>query len=219
MLGFLARGDLVLRGLILLGSAFYVTYYYVVADTPLWEAIVGSLAIIAANIYSSIRIIRERSTWGMSAEGLKTFYAFNTLRPGQFRRLMKYAKTRRFDSDTPLFQQNELLKKVYFIQHGVALIERDGRVSEIGQGDFIGELAFVRSTTTSAGVTATAGAVLLEFDSQELKSLMEASPSFSNAIVALFNRNMAEKLSVSWPDDAALASRQQDNVLSFSNNN
>lgn len=210
VLGFLARGDLVLRGLILLGSGFYVVYYYSVTDQPLWEAIIGTGAIIVANIYSTVRIIRERSTWGMSAEGLKTYYAFNTLRPGQFRRLMRFADKRTFDKDTPLFERGALLDKVYFIQQGVALIERDERVSEIGTGDFIGELAFVRSTTASASVTVTAGAVLLEFDSAELKRQMASSDSLSNAIVALFNQDMAAKLAVSWPDEETLVSREKD---------
>ena len=125
-----------------------------------------------------------------------------------------------FDRNTLTFnpgwdQQGELLNSVYYIQQGVARIERDGRLSEVGAGDFIGELAFVRSTTASAGVTVMAGAVLLEFDSQKIKSLMASSSSFSNAILALFNRDMAAKLSVSWPDEAALASRQKDKIINL----
>lgn len=205
VLGFLVRGELMLRALILAGSGFYIIYYYTVADVPLWEAIFGTVAIIAANIYSSIRIIKERSTVGMNQEHLQTYQAFNTLRPGEFRRLMKHSTKRIYDQDTVLFERGAELDKLYFIQDGIVCIERDGRQSEIGAGDFIGELAFVRGTPTSASVMAKKYAVLLEFNSVDVQQLMNKSSSMSNAIIALFNRDMATKLAVSWPDKSEAA--------------
>lgn len=55
--GFAIGGRVLLRGLTLLGTGFYVAYYAVVADAPLWDAILASLAIGAANL---IGLLRER---------------------------------------------------------------------------------------------------------------------------------------------------------------
>lgn len=211
VLGFLAHGDLVLRALILLGSTFYILYYYLVADAPLWEAIIGTFAIILANIYSAVRILRERSTWGMSAEGIRTYTAFNTLKPGEFRQLMRFVKTLSFDQDTPLFEQGDRITKIYFIQSGVVQIKRGGRISEMGSGNFIGELAFLRHTTASAGVSVKKGAVLLELKCEDIQFLM-TKPSFSNAILKLFNRHLAARLSVSWPDHETIEEPERDRI-------
>ena len=51
VLGFLARDEIWLRGLILIGTAFYLIYYYYAADTPLWDAIFASGVLGLANIY------------------------------------------------------------------------------------------------------------------------------------------------------------------------
>lgn len=113
VLGFLTRDELILRALVLAGTFFYVLYYYTVADAPLWEAITGSLAIAAANIYSCFVIIRERSTFGMSDEMLDLYSRFNTLTPGHFRKVMKGSTWWKATEDTPLLTEGDAVEKLF----------------------------------------------------------------------------------------------------------
>ena len=89
VLGFLVRDELWLRGLILIGSGFYILYYYYASATPLWDAIFASAVIGLVNISMMVVIVRERSTIGMNAEMLLLYESFPTLSPGQFRRIIR----------------------------------------------------------------------------------------------------------------------------------
>ncbi|MEM7718025.1 MAG: cyclic nucleotide-binding domain-containing protein [Pseudomonadota bacterium] len=198
--GFLTRDELLLRAQILIGSSFYILYYLFVADAPLWEAILASVAIALANVYSSIIIIRERSTIGMNASELDLYRRFDTLRPGHFRRIMKQAEWKKITAETVLLQQGGPVDKLYFIQSGSVELRRGDKRSTLGRGHFLGELAFLQDTTASATVTAQVGSEVIVWDQSNLKAIMDRSPTISNAIIALFNKDLAIKLAVSWPD-------------------
>ncbi|MEM8554939.1 MAG: cyclic nucleotide-binding domain-containing protein [Pseudomonadota bacterium] len=200
VLGFLAKDSLVLRGLVLVGTFFYVVYYGTVVDEPLWEAIVGSCAIMAANIYSAIRIIRERSTVGMSQDQLELFAVFNTMNPGNFRRIMSDARVLKVTEDSQILEKGAPVEHLYFIRAGEAVLSRNGKSSTIGPGHFIGELAFLSGAPATASVSVTKGSEVIAWDRTKLHRRMERSPEISNAVLALFNRDLVGKLSVSWPE-------------------
>ncbi|MEM7599506.1 MAG: cyclic nucleotide-binding domain-containing protein [Pseudomonadota bacterium] len=201
VIGFLTRDELILRAQVLAGTLFYILYYYFIADVPLWEAILGSVAIAAANIYSSIIIIRERSTIGMSATEKALYEKFHTLRPGHFRRIMKKAEWLHVDADTVLLEKDRAVDKLYYVRTGDVELSRGGKTAMLESGHFLGELAFLKGTTASATVTAKDGAEVIIWDQTTLKKIMEKSPVISNAIVALFNEDLATKLLASWPED------------------
>jgi len=201
VIGFLTRDELMLRVQVLAGTLFYILYYYFISDAPLWEAILASLAIGAANIYSSIIIIRERSTFGMSREDIALYEKFHTLKPGHFRRIMKKAQRIHMDRDTVLLEMDQSVRKLFFIQSGDIELSRGGKISSGSTGHFFGELSFLKGTPASATVTAKAGAEVIIWDQDTLQKIMTKSPVISNAIIALFNEDLATKLLVNWPDD------------------
>lgn len=201
VLGFLTRDELILRAQVLAGTLFYILYYYFISDVPLWEAILGSLAIAAANIYSSIVIIRERSTFGMNAADRALFEKFHTLRPGHFRRIMKQATRWKVSEDTVLLTVDTPVHKLFYIHAGTVEISRAGKTATVESGHFLGELAFLKNTPASATVTAKPGAEVIMWDQATLKTIMAKSPTISNAILALFNADLATKLLASWPED------------------
>ncbi|MEM6588292.1 MAG: cyclic nucleotide-binding domain-containing protein [Pseudomonadota bacterium] len=201
VLGFLTRDELILRVQVLAGTVFYILYYYFISDIPLWEAIWGSLAIAAANIYSSYIIIHERSTFGMSASERALFENFHTLRPGHFRRIMKKAERRQITEDTVLLTRDAPVDKLFFVYSGDVEISRGTKSAILEQGHFLGELAFLKGTAASATVVAKPGAEVIIWDQATLKKIMDKSPTISNAILALFNEDLATKLLASWPED------------------
>lgn len=200
--GFLVRDELVLRSMVLLGSFFYVLYYYFISDPPLWAAIFSSGAIICANLFILVQVLAERSMIGLSASDRALYAEFVTLNPGQFRALMRHAQMIEAVGGEVLCRAGAVQSQLYLIQSGDVVLDRGGKRATVGQGQFIGEVSFLLGGTASATVTAQAGARYVAWDHAVLRRLMAKSPALSNALLALLNGDIARKLAVSSPDNA-----------------
>ena len=200
VLALLARRELVLRGLLLIGTGFYLLYYFNIADAPLWDAIWASVGIAAANLFMIGVILRERSTFGMSTEMLGLYASFPTMNPGQFRTVMKMADWISAREETVICTEGEEPDFLFLISKGTMMLKRDGKQVSVGAGNFIGEISFLIDGPARADVVATQGTDYVRWDRQGLSKLMEKSPRLSNALTALLNKDVARKLSVSWPE-------------------
>ena len=136
VMGFLTRGEMALRLQVLVGSIFYLLYYYYIADAPLWDAIGGTVAIIIANVTIIGVIIRERSTAGMSRRELELYRSFPTLNPGQFRRVMKFADWITVEEDVELTSQGKRPEYLFLLSAGTMLLKRGDRAVKLGSGNF-----------------------------------------------------------------------------------
>ena len=201
VMGLLTRNELGLRLLLLIGSMFYITYYYHVTDVPLWDAIWTSSVIAACNIFMICVILRERSTVGMKAEMIALYQSFPTLNPGQFRRVMKQAKWVTALEETEICTQGIQPDYLYLLTHGSAKLVRDDRSVFIGSGNFVGEISFLIDGPATATVVAPKGSEYVQWRRNELCALMGKSLRLSNALSALFNKDIARKLAVSWPQN------------------
>jgi hypothetical protein len=199
VLGLLARNELLLRGLLLTGTCCYILYYYFVSDEPLWDAIWTSSVIGLTNLIMMLVILREKSTIGMAPEMLNLYRSFPTLNPGQFRKIMKHADWITAEIDTRLCTQNMRPDYLCLVSSGDMILSRDGRDVSIGPGNFIGEISFLIDGPATAGVIAPKGVEYVRWNRDQLAAQMNKSIRLSNAISALFNRDIAQKLSVSWP--------------------
>jgi hypothetical protein len=199
VLGLLARNELLLRGLLLIGTFCYIIYYYFIADAPLWDAIWASSVIGATNLVMMLVILREKSTIGMAPNFLNLYRSFPTLNPGQFRKIMKHADWIVAKVDTQLCTQNVRPDYLYFVSAGEMVLRRDGSDVRIGPGNFIGEISFLIDGPATADVIAPKGVEYVRWDREHLAVQMNKSMRLSNAISALFNKDIAQKLSVSWP--------------------
>ena len=200
VLGFLTRDELHLRLLLLVGTCFYILYYYYATDAPLWDAIWTSAMIGLTNLTLIVIILRERTTIGMKADMLKLYQYFPTLYPGQFRKIMKHADWITAKSDTVICTQGEVPGYLFLLSDGSVSVERDGKIVRIGAGNFLGEISFLTRGAASATVTASAKTKYVRWERAKLTALMEKSPKLSNALRAMFNQDIARKLAVSWPD-------------------
>lgn len=200
VLALLARKELFLRGLLMIGTVFYIIYYYYAADTPLWDAILASVAIGVSNLFMIGVIIRERSTWGMNAQMLELYKSFPTMNPGQFRKVMKVADWIEAKEETEICKKDEVPNYLFLVSKGAMTLHRDGKLVNVGAGNFIGEISFLIDSAATADVSAPKGTHYVRWDRKVLRDLMKNSPNLSNALAALFNRDIARKLSVSWPE-------------------
>lgn len=199
VLGLLARNELVLRGMLLAGTVFYILYYYYISDAPLWDAILTSGVIGAANLFMIGVILHEKSTFGMSQDMAALYRSFPTLNPGQFRKIMKHADWVTAQEDHQICTQGVRPQYLYLVSDGAVTLRRNGEDVQIGKGNFIGEISFLLDGPATADVFAPAGAEYVRWNREHLVRLMDRSHRLSNAISALFIKDIARKLSVSWP--------------------
>lgn len=209
VLGFLARDELWLRGLLLTGTGFYLLYYYHAAESPLWDAIFTSSVLGLANLCMIVVIMVERTTVTMSGETVAIFRAFKTLNPGQFRRLMKRAVWRQCETATTLSRENVVPEGLYYVMSGRIDIARGETRSELETGAFVAEIAFLLNRPATATVIAQPGTRYLEWKPDDIRRLMRRSQDMSNAMIALFNNDLARKVARSMPHPETMAARGQ----------
>lgn len=190
----LVRDELRLRLLILAGTGLYIAYYFTYRDPPQWDAIAVSAVLATCNIYILGFILFERTTLAMSDRERRLFARFETLNPGQFRRLMKRGRWKEAKTPHRMTIQGEQPRHLYYLLDGGADIAKNEEAFAIGPGNFVAEIAFIRGDVASATVTAHAGSHYVEWDTSELNTLMRRSVPIRNAILALFNANLAGKL-------------------------
>lgn len=198
-LGYLAPSQLVLRLLLLVGTVFYVLYYFFISDSPLWEAIVTSSMLGTINLIMICVLILERTTFRMSSEWTAIYQNFRTLTPGQFRRLMKCATITTCEADMELCAEDRPTTHLYHCFRGELLIRKDGFNYSAQAPILIGELGLLTGRFASASVTARKGSVLVSWHYSDIQRLMHKSALLKNALIALFNLDMAAKLGRAIP--------------------
>lgn len=205
-MGFLYRDELWLRVLIVIGSLCYVTYYSIGVDLPLWEAIVTTSIIALINVVLIGVILTERTTLAMSADETALFARMDTMIPGQFRALVRIGTWYR-DLDAPmqLTFEGKPADCVYFVLQGDVVVGKSGATHRLQSGVFIGEVAFLTKGPASAAVRAEPGTTLIAWKGDELERLFARRPQIRNAMLALFNRDMAGKVAASVPGGGAVA--------------
>lgn len=199
VLGLLTRNELVLRMFLLVGTGFYILYYYFISDQPLWEAILTSVLIGSANIPVILRIIRERSTFGMSEEMLSLYRSFPNFNPGQFRKIMAKAEIVHDCPETELLVDGVVPDKLFLTISDGFIVTRGSQHAEIGPGNFLGEVSFLLNGSATANVTATAGSSYVVWETGALQYMLDSTPAMANAVSVLLNKDVARKLAVSFP--------------------
>lgn len=197
VLGFLFRDELYLRSLLLLGTVFYLLYYYFSQTAPLWDAIFSSAVIFAVNLIFIILILRERYLISMSHEETILYHSLGAFTPGQFKRIMKIAKWQSRISPSIVTYENQTCDRLFYILDGEITIIKNGEKFSRNGNMFIGEVGFMLGVPASATVTISANTNYVEWKSQDLTKLFSKSQSIENAFKALFNFDLAKKVAAS----------------------
>lgn len=191
---FLVRDPLVLRGLVALGALLYAVYYWIQPAMPEWGAIALSLLLVGVNLYVLWRLVEERTPFRLTADERRLFTAFQTLTPGDFRRVMKVAEWHRAERPVVLTTEDVALDRLYYVLEGEVTIRKGDRVFTAAPNTFIGEIAFLLGGSATATVEVPAGARYVTWRQAELKRLLGRSPKLKLAIDSLFNQDLAGKL-------------------------
>lgn len=193
--GFLFRNQIILRILVLCGTAFYISYYYLHPSEPLWGAIFASFMIMGANLIGLGRILYSKMMFGITSEHRPVFAAMAGLEPGEFRRLMRIGEFHIAESAEVLTRENEDSDSLFFVVHGTLRAEKEGRRFAIPNKMFIGEIGFVLHRTATATVRLATGGTYIRWDKKALRTALDESASLERAFEALLGRDMARKVS------------------------
>lgn len=201
-IGFLVRDELVLRMLIFAGTLLYLTYYLLFPSGPLWNAFFTSTILGLANLWVLGKIVFERTTLALSENEKRLYECFNTLTPGQFRILMKHATWHFVEEKTKVCTQAQTADRFFYILDGNINIEKNDKIFLLEQHNFLGEVAFILNGNYSATAYADKGVCFIEWNNQAIKKEMQKKPALFNAFSALFNKDLALKVSSSYRQTA-----------------
>lgn len=216
LLAYAIRDELKLRVMIVVSTLVYIAYYYLVDAGPLWEAVITSLLMVGVNLWVLGQILLERTTLRLSEDEKALFDAFETLTPGQFRRVLKIAQWHRADDPegTLLTREAEPSNGLFYIFDGIVAIEKHGRAFRLPEGNFVGEVGYILNRKTTTTSVAPEGVRYVEWDADALRALSRKHPNLGNALNALLTRDLAKKLATSYrPEDAMPATPESVELL------
>ena len=197
VLGLLFKNQVILRLLILIGTVFYIWYYYIAAQEPLWDAIITSMLIGAANVVGFINLLISQSPRFISSSQMDLYSMLGGMQPGNFRRFMKIGTRRILDGDEQLTTQNEVPEKLFYILAGEVTVDKDGNRFTAGPRVFVGEISMILGTVASASVYLSKGAEIVEWDRGVLFKKMATNDGFRIAVEAVISKDMAHKVAAS----------------------
>ena len=193
--GYLVINQVILRILVLIGTGFYTWYYFVVSGEPLWEAIIISLVIGAANIIGLSSLTLRNSRFAVPSKHRDIYkQRFKNMPPGDFRQLMKFARREVTQSERTITTEGATVNELYFVVSGNLTIEKRCETFTMPAGLFVGEIAYLTEQKGSATTKVPAGAEVLIWDFAVLKKHGARKPRFKLALEAMISKDLAVKV-------------------------
>jgi hypothetical protein len=196
--GFLVRDELILRALVMTGIICDVAFY-ALQPIPIMPPILSSLVLIAINAAILAIVIRERTTATLSDREKRLFNAFNTLTPGQFRKLCRLGTHGVAPERMEILREGEVPDRLWYIEGNRFEIRKGRDLAEVDVPAFAGEIAYLTGRPASATVTLLPGTEYTVWSSAALREASRRNLALENALVARFSLDLARKVAGSMP--------------------
>ncbi len=197
ILGYLIINQAALRLMMMAGSAFYIVYYFLAGDTPLWGAIYGSILMICANIIGLSALYLRNANIAVPKASEDIFHLFFPVQPGDFRALMRLGRRSVLLEERIITQEDQPLDTLYFIIRGTAQVVKRQSAFPVPGPVFAGEVAYLLETRSSATMILPAGSEIIEWHVPTLRKAMKRKPRIKLALDAVISRDLANKVSLS----------------------
>ena len=204
IIGYLFINQVYLRLSMLGGSMAYIAYYWIVADQPLWGAIITSALMIVANLIGLANLYARNAAWAVPKDHLDIFPLFTPLQPGDFRALVQRATRYTLTEDTTVTTQGQKPPKVYFVIDGTFEVHKGTADFAVYGPTFVGEVAYLLGTPSAATTILSKGCEVLEWSLDDLVTRSARQPRFKLALDAVISRDLARKVSLAVSPEARL---------------
>lgn len=207
-LGYLVRDELVLRVLVTIGIICDV-FFYALQPIPILPPVISSLILIAINLGILVVVILERTTLAMSDREKRLFSAFDTLSPGQFRKLRRLGQFHTATERIEILTEGEVPANLYYIEGKGFELRKGEFFAKVDSPAFAGEIAFLNGVAASATVTLPPGTDYMVWSVADLRKLSRRNRALGNALIARFSLDLAQKVTNSFPTGALAEIRSQ----------
>lgn len=194
IIGFWVRDQLLLRVLVLFGTMFYVLNYYYVPEVPMWSAIVWSIILGIVNLYVTIQLALERTTFRMSRDDLQLYGTFGNMTPGEFRKLAEKAIWHEPGETAVLTREGMPNRSLFYIVEGDVTLWKKGRSFTMTAGTFVGEVSYLLKSTASATVHADEHVRYIEWRHVDLMDIERRHQGIRVALREILNADLATKV-------------------------
>lgn len=194
VLGYLIINQIILRTMLLIGTALYIWYYAVVDNAPLWPAIWASVATGSANLIGMLGLIYRRSAQAIPKKFRDIYPHFDVLPPGDFRKLMKATNRVVRPAGYRLTTAGTTVDTLYYIIDGAVEVEKFNSSFSIPKNTFVGEVAYLTGNPASASTFLASDTLVLEWQVTKLKRCATRDPRFRLALDAMISLDLAGKV-------------------------
>ena len=194
------RDILWLRILTVIGSLCLLPYYYLQPE-PLMVPIYWNLVFAAINLYWIARLLFERRPVKLDPDEQRLYQlAFRTLTPREAFNLFKLGAWKSPASGARLVKQGEAVDSLSVLFSGKATVKKSGRiVAEIGEGQFVGEIASLTGNKVAPiDITTTEASRMMTWPKAVLRKAIDKTPDLGVAIDMALGVDMARLLTQSW---------------------
>lgn len=207
-LGYLVRDELLLRVLVTIGIICDVIFY-ALQPIPLLPPVISSLILIAINLGILVIVILERTTLAMTDREKRLFSAFDTLSPGQFRKLKRLGRFSTTAERTEILTEGEVPTSLYYVEGAAFELKKGEFLAKVDSPAFAGEIAYLTGGPASATVTLPPGTDYTVWSVADLRKLGRRNRALANALIARFSLDLAQKVTNSFPTGALAEIRSQ----------
>ncbi len=220
-LAYLVINQVGLRLIVLMGTGFYIWYYFVAAPTPLWEAIYLSIVMGLANVIGLLGLYWRKSRYAIPKQHLDIYPRFSDLPPGDFRALMQSATRYVATSEQRVTTEGAMLTHLTYVISGSMRVEKAGDSFRMPAGLFVGEVAFLNGQNSAASTWVQEGSEILQWSVSDLRQRAKRQDRFRLALEAMISKDLAAKVAVAvapqsaqWrPQDAPLSSSASSSIM------
>lgn len=201
VIGYLILNQIVLRCMLLIGTALYICYYAVVDSSPLWSAIWASTATGTANLIGLFSLLYRRSVWAIPRPYRDLYVNFKVLPPGDFRKLVKLATRVTRPAGYRLTRSGRPVETLYFIISGSVEIGKDSGVFSLSNNSFVGEVGYLTGGAASATTVLEGESEVLEWNVAQLRDKVVRDPQLGLAMDTMISFDLARKVARSGGPD------------------
>lgn len=121
----------------------------------------------------------------MDASVLKSVPLFAGLSDSDRRQVARWMDQIEVGAGTPLAREGDFAYEFFLIEEGTAEVTHDGAiVTDMGPGEYFGEIALLDTRRRTASVTASTPMRLIVMFKREFQSMADAHPEIADAIRA-----------------------------------